>query len=87
LYKNPESLIKFCAIQVGQISHFILWSNAQYNAVCKSYGRSQYYYAPTTILLHKMFHGKFGVNNRSKCDFSKFTISELTSSQNVLTTK
>jgi len=34
-----------------------------------------------------MFYGKFEVNNRSKCDFSKFTISELTSSQNVLTTK
>jgi len=36
----------------GDISRFIYWSNARYTLGSKSYRRSQYCYAPTTILLH-----------------------------------
>ena len=36
LAKIPESFEKICWLQVGQISHFILWSNARYDALCKT---------------------------------------------------
>jgi len=50
--KNPESFEKIVSLEVGQISHFIYWSNARYMLGRKSYRQSQYYYAPTTTLLH-----------------------------------
>jgi len=59
---------------LGDISHFIYWSNAQYMLGRKSYRRSQYYYAPTTTLLHKA-HGLYNsLYYRTSHDISDMTL-------------